>query len=298
MDILDTSFIRGTKKGDILAIAKDRPLAVSPFTLWEILCHLDEVREGETAEQAFLRRKGHVDILQHLTILDDPFAQHALIVGATHLANPTRFEDRALAGQIIKRVVASPTLADLSNEIFTYPDGATASFEDIAGHARAALDQEEKGYIANTQKMWDRMRAHTGIGNPALLKDDELWGWLSLMLTALKESYDRDGVATETLLLRVTESMYLYYGYLFERLKTYSKATDGNLAIQPNDTEDGYMCMHLRLFEDDMLVSGDGKTIRAVRLAIDLWNLKVPKLPARCSALTSDEYKKTHLPSN
>ena len=77
MDILDTSFIRGTKKNDILEIAKRRPLAVSPFTLWEILCHLDEVKEGETPEAGFLRRKGHVEILQHVTILDDPFAQHA-----------------------------------------------------------------------------------------------------------------------------------------------------------------------------------------------------------------------------
>jgi hypothetical protein len=295
MDILDTSFIRGTKKSDILAIATNRAMAVSPFTVWEILCHLDEVRSGESAEQAFLRRKGHVEILQGLSILDDPFAQHAAAVGAEILANPTRFEDRSLAREIIQRIVASPSLPALGKEVFTYPDGSTTSFKDIASRTRDALEHEERTFVANVAKMWDQVKNYSGIDNPAQLTDDELWRWVSAMLTALRESYERDGVATEALLLKTVESMYPYYGYLFERLRTYSKRPAGNLAIDPNDTEDGYICMHLRLFQDDLLVTGDGKTVRAIHRALRLWDSKVPTLPAKCNAIAAEDYRKSCL---
>lgn len=84
MDILDTSVIRGMGKIGILAAAAKRRVVVSPFTVWEILCHLDDVKVGETVQQAFKRRKGHIAILQKLEILHDPFAQHAAAV-ALHL---------------------------------------------------------------------------------------------------------------------------------------------------------------------------------------------------------------------
>ena len=59
---------------------------------------------------------------------------------------------------------------------------------------------------------------------------------------------------------------------------------------QENDTEDGYVCMHLRLFDDDVLVVADGKTVRALQRARDLWNSKATQLPATCRGMTTDHY--------
>jgi len=292
MDIIDTSVIRGMPAKDLFAIATKRRIVVSPFTIWEILCHLDEVKDGETPEQAYARRKGHVKLLQRIEILHDPFAQHASAVGAVALANPTRFEDREMAKHIVDRIVAAPSLPDVDKEVFIYASGATSSFKDIACRARAALVQEEQQYVNNVRKMWERIKNRSGVANPAQLKDDDLWKWLSAMVTALKQSYEADGVAADTLLMKVCDSMYAYYVYLLSRLCTYSNRPDGVLSIPVNDTEDGYICMHLRLLEDDVLVSGDGKTVHALQRALDLWNANVPKLPARCRVMGTNDYKK------
>lgn len=88
MDILDTSVIRGMRKRDILALRQDRRIAISPFTLWEILCHLDEVSTGEDAATAFGRRRGHVAVLHELECLHDPFADHAEAIGGGALGEP------------------------------------------------------------------------------------------------------------------------------------------------------------------------------------------------------------------
>jgi predicted nucleic acid-binding protein len=298
VDVLDTSVIIGMKRKDILAVAKRRVVAVSPFTVWELVCHLDEVRKDETPDQAFRRRKGTVVVLQSLEMLHDPFAQHAAAVGAAQLANPTRFEDREGARQIVNCVVGAKSLAALRREVLTRPDGAKVRFGDIAVRARQALEQEELRYIENARKMWGRVVSLSGLTNPSKLTDEHLWQWLSDMLAALRGSYEQDGVATEALLLNVCESMYPYFGYLFARLRTYCPDKKGVLAIQPNDTEDGYLCMHIRLFEDDVLVTGDGPTKQALQSALALWNTRVPHLPAKCRVMSKEQYAKAFVPAS
>lgn len=140
--------------------------------------------------------------------------------------------------------------------------------------------------------MWDVIRDDFGLTSPAQMTDEHLWQWLSAAVRALKNSYARDGVAEDELMRKMCESTYLYFGYFFARLRTYSRDAEGVLAIQPNDTEDGYLCMHMRLFEDDVLVVGDGKTERAVRRALELWNSKAPPLPAKCQVMTTQDYTK------
>lgn len=297
MDILDTSVVRGVSKQKILAIARVRPVAVSPYTLWELLCHLDELRGSETTDEAFQRRKGHIAILGNLDILHDPFAQQAATVGAEELANPTRFEDKAAAKELIRRIVRASTLADLENEVFEYEDGSKGQFRQIAERARNALRDEEEKFIAAANRIWGMAQSTCSVKHPAHLSDNDLWEILKAALTALKRSYEQDGVAPDALLSKVCESMFPYYGYLLARLRTYGVRDDGSLAMQPNDTEDGFLCLHLRLFEDDLLVTGDASTRNAVNCAMELWNTRVTKLRALYRAVSIDEYSDLYLPT-
>ncbi len=290
MDILDTSVIRGMSKQSILAIREERMIAVSPFTLWEILCHLDEVNAGETPATAFPRRRGHVAILQHLDLLHDPFAEHADTVGASHLANHTRFEDRDVARQIIAEVLSVSTIEELDQRLFTHPDGTRASFRNLAENTRNALEHEEQQFIHDMQFMWERLQGHHRYTRPSDLSVDDVWSWIRAMLTALRNSYAQDSISGQELFIRVCDSMYLYYGYLLFRLRTYGIGNNGQLAIQPNDTEDAYICMHMRLFDEHMFVVGDGKTRRAIQQAIDLWNERMQEVPAHCGVMDLPQY--------
>lgn len=292
MDILDTSAIRGMKKDEIHAIAQRRDVGVSPFSVYEILSHLDEQKQSETPEDAFKRRRGMVAKIQGLKILDDPITQHALDVGAENVTNPTRFEDRNVTNCIIDAVVKASSIDGLDKQVITLTDGSERSFRDIAANTRAALEAEEKRYADDVRRMWEAMQKLSSATAPAGLTDADLWEWLKATMTALANSYERDGVAAGVLLGRVTSSMFTYFGYVFFRLRNYPKDSDGGLVVPANDTEDGLISMHVALLSEDTLVTGDSNTIDAVTGSLDLWKRLGPsQITPTCRVMSMEQYR-------
>ncbi|MCZ6654506.1 MAG: hypothetical protein O7D91_15940 [Planctomycetota bacterium] len=294
MDILDTSAIRGLKKDDIHAIAQRRDVGVSPISVYEILCHLDEQKKGETREQAFARRRGMVGKMRGLQILDEPHTQHAIAVGAQSLADPTRFEDRDIANRMIEEVVQASNLADLSKRTITLTDGRQAAFGALAASTRVVLEAEVKQHADDVQKMWSAMQKLSSASSPADLTDKDLWEWLKATVIAHTRSYEHDGVLEDHLLGKVTRSLFAYHGYLFARLRKYTRNSAGELEVPANDTEDGYICMHLDLLEEDVLVTGDANTIDALAAALDIWNKHGPsEIAPACAVMSIEQYKNT-----
>ncbi len=298
MDILDTSAVRGMKKDDIHAIAQQRDVGVSPFSVYEILCHLDEHKSGETPDETFRRRRGMLTKIQGLRILDDPFTQHAVAVGAQSLANPTRFEDRDIANRIIEEVAQASSLADLHKRTITLTDGSQRTFRDIAANTRVALEAEEKRYADDVRKMWRKMQELSSASSPTALTDDDLWEWLKATVIAIERSYEHDGVAVGALLGKVTRSMYPYFGYVFARLRKYTKDSAGELVVPANDTEDGYISMHLDLLAEDVLVTGDTNTIDALNAVLGLWSKHVSdQIAPACTVMSIQDYREAFQPT-
>lgn len=293
MDILDTLALRGMKKEEIQTIASRRPVGVSPFSVYEMLCHLDESEPGEAAAQTFARRQGWFAKLDDLEILHDPFAQHATAVGADSLANPSRFEDRDCTKQLVRECVQASSRNDLYRRTVRLSNGSTGSIRDIAVRAQAALKEEEQQYEAAVRNMWDRLKKHGEMSCPAKLTDNELWEWLKAVLQALRQSYERDGVAVEALLVKIARSMYPYFGYVFERLRKYSENRAGELIVPANDTEDACIAMHMDLLAEDVLVTNDKNTRDALNTAFDLWKKRVsPRMAPVCTVMCPQEYQR------
>jgi hypothetical protein len=61
-------------------------------------------------------------------------------------------------------------------------------------------------------------------------------------------------------------------------------------------TQDGYLCMHLRLFGDGVLVTFDGETERSLKRSLALWDARVPTTAAKCRVIVMDDYRKTYAP--
>ena len=139
MDILDTSAIRSISKDKIKALAGIRPLAVSPISVWELLCHLDETEKSENADITYRRRQGQIGKIAGLQILHDPFAQHAITVGARAVTNSTRFEDGEGAAEVVKLVTISPTLEALYTQTCRLGNGARFSLRGLSANARRVL---------------------------------------------------------------------------------------------------------------------------------------------------------------
>jgi len=77
--VFDTSSLISTGR-KYLEVASDKAdLCISTISIYELLCHIDE---DESGEDTFSRRKGNLLKCQIPRILNDPFADHTILVGA------------------------------------------------------------------------------------------------------------------------------------------------------------------------------------------------------------------------
>jgi hypothetical protein len=296
MDILDTSAIRSISKDKIKALASVRPLAVSPISVWELLCHLDETVENEDANKTYRRRQGQLAKIAGLRVLDDPFAQHAITVGAQAVTNPTRFEDAEGAAKLVKMAVSAPTLEAFYAQTCRFREGKQGSLRGLAANARRVLAEEEKKFSDQLRKMWQRVDQRSCATRAEKLSDEEFWKWMQVMLTDLHNSYQQDGISEAQLMEKVVRSKYLYYGYVFARMCKYVSDQGSDFSPALNDAEDGFICMHLDLLGDDILVTGDSGTIGALSRVFDICEkYGSPEIKPSCRVMTAIDYVEAFL---
>jgi len=289
MDILDTCAIRALSRNQITALAQIRTLAISPISLWELLCHLDDIESGEDAMDAFNRRKGQIAKIHGVRILDDPFAQHALSAGVAAVTNLTRFEDRAGAQEIISRIASAESLNALYAQTYQYPDGQNATLEGMAENCRQTLNRIENEFLITA----NRMRQEENDNQTDLNCDRNLWDSIFRRVEHLVNSYRQDGIEDELLLRNSLCSMSTYYGYILARIC----ATDPrscNASLARNDTEDGLIVMHLDLLRDDIFVTRDQNTLNAVSRVLSILREHGNIVP-RCRVVCSTDYVREFL---
>lgn len=260
--LLDTQALRSLPFATIRrAVARGMRLSVSPISLWELLTHLDKTDE----KSGFDLRKGWLLKARGLRILDDPFAAHAVRVAAPTVAHESRFDDAPILNAVLEALDASPTLADFYARTVVYR-GETRAIKESAARARKALDDAERDYVAHVQRMITLMDEQIGRSALRTVDDDRYVVVASAGTLKLAEFYKSFGYDSPDLVARIFESVYPHMGYVFERARQYAlnNASGAAIKIDPNDTEDGMLCLHLGLGDDRVLVTDDKGTRRAL----------------------------------
>jgi predicted nucleic acid-binding protein len=264
MYILDTSALRGISRSTLEEAKRNHDLAISPLTFYELLCHLDEDGKG----MSFARQRGNVMKCQVPRILYDPFAHHAIDVGAEHVTNPSRFEDPDMIAQLLKNLDSAQSLEAFYATTATYPDGQKGDCRDISARAREVLDVEQNRYVQHLGeiKRWlvKISPSCASVGIPS----QEMAEYINLLLRKMAEGYkDECGIMDESLLMKVYSSIYMHIGYKLFRTVHYMRTAhdSGNtFTPNPNDCEDSYIIMHLALFSHNVLVTDDKGTLDAL----------------------------------
>lgn len=268
--VLDTSAIQGISRERLERAAQTATLKMCPLSFWELASHLDEVVGEDAPESSFRKRRGQVLKCRVLGLLDDPFAEHAVAVGAEALVNPSRFEDRLVIPQVLDALDACETLADFSARTVEYPSGERAGLKDLGVNARRVLAQDEEAYRDHVRRIAETLSTQLGIDRVRTLSDDDFVKLTFAASKELEKRYQDDGVATEQLSALVASSVYLHAGYKLARATKALISAGGNLnglAIDSNDFEDGAIVLHIGLVSNRTLVTSDLGAIKALERA-------------------------------
>lgn len=261
MYILDTSALKGISAEKLRKAKETHDIAISPISFYELFSHLDE--------EDFPRQKGNVMKSQIPRLLHDPFAHLAIAEGIENELNPTRTEDISLVPQVLNNLANASTLEAFYSSFVTYPDGQSASCRDVAGRTRQALDEEEDGYINLLLKIKDNMLAAFPDCDEQGLSPQQLAKVIPQLIPDCKT---QDGGIDMDRLSKKTTSRYIQLGYMVSRIAGYIRtAKNSGTKFTPdrNDCEDNYICMYLNLSDSTILVTGDKRTLAALKATKD-----------------------------
>jgi len=269
MYILDTSALKGIGKSRLEVAKQNHDLAISPLTFYELLCHLDETHGGKTFE----RQRGYVMKCTIPRILHDPFAYHAIAVGAEHVTNESRFEEPNTISQLLMNLGNASDLNAFYSSTVKFSNGDVGRCRDIADNVRRVLKAEEDRYTAQLILISTEVQGEFSDCATVGLSPQQLASLIAASLKKMIADYrTKDGIIDDYLATKVTSSMYMHLGYQVARVVEYlQNAREGGTTFNPdpNDCEDSYITMYLELFNRDALVTGDTGTLNALKATKD-----------------------------
>ncbi|XXY13604.1 hypothetical protein WME88_35660 [Sorangium sp. So ce216] len=291
--VLDTSAVRSLAGKELSQASAIASLSMSPVSFWELVCHLDEAVKKDTPERSYLRQRGQVLKCKTLQLLDDPYAFHASKIGAPQVVNTARFDDRYVIPQVLQHLEAVQDIDALYSCTVTYPSGDVARVHDIAANARRVLDAEEKNYEAHVRGLGALLEKEIGPATLRSLTNAEFAYLASISVPGLARDYQAKVASDPQLVGRVLASLYAALGYKLARAKAalLKSGASATMSIDPNDMEDGEICLHLDLTDELALVTGDDGTVAALTEAFKAIDSALPGV-RRCRVLGLDAFKK------
>jgi hypothetical protein len=274
--VLDTSVLRGTAAATLKAIARANALLISPLSILELFCHLDEVTiRRPTVEGAFRYMKATLLKCEGATILGDPFAEAAEAVGATPI-NPTAFV-RMVFPQILAALRDSDSLPEFYAATVRHPSGERSRCADLAAAARRMLATQEAQWTVFVRRVRNELASKWSFLDQSSRVTADfprvLFNYVSGTALGFAEVYPKAGGRTN-----VGQQFYsigLWLGYTVARIKKYeeARAPGGDLLIDENDFEDAAIVRHIELDGARTLVTADKGTLDAIQTAIGALNL-------------------------
>ena len=130
-------------------------IMISPYTFWELLCHLDE---------NWIRKKGQINKCSRIKILDDPQAiiETELQLTVDRLIN--RLPDNQLIPSILECLSKSNSINDFYNSDFMDNKGNKRLISECSERVRKTLDEEAEKY-SNFVKRLHEYLGHAYFGH-------------------------------------------------------------------------------------------------------------------------------------
>ena len=254
MYILDTCAIIGISWSKLeRAVQKGVDFAVCPTTCFELASHLirSEEKDYARARTNFLKCR-----MPHL--LEDSAVRWADRASATQGINPGRRDERDLLLQMLDIVSEAQSLDDLHARCLRYPDGFMLPLANHGERIDEILRGEEQWYK-------DRMKQ--------LLRESEFFrlpnGSYGITRKILMGNLERAGGSESPdsgigrrRAVNNAMAQAPYIGYMLHRL--YDARNHGRNDIDRNDYEDALICLAIDLDRNDVLVTEEDGTIKAL----------------------------------
>lgn len=160
--IFDTSALKSAKSVKIEQISKRERIVLSPISIYELVCHLDETKNGE---DSFARQKGCLRKCKLFEIIHEPFANCATTIGISGAVNPTRFEEPHVLAQLIEQLEESKTLEDFYSKEVAFPNEDIGQIRDVAANARKTFGEENNRYLKHMNTLHQIIEKIGGYGN-------------------------------------------------------------------------------------------------------------------------------------
>ena len=267
MYLLDTSALKAISGEKLRRAITQYDIAISTLSVLELATHINDSEDPDK----YLRFRGNFVKCKIPRLLDDPFL--LLSKKLSTAANSTRVDEREVLLQLISKVEESESLEILATKNLAFADGLTATCKNVGSHLAEVMAEEERMYVdqihllARTLKFDSPSAGHRELTSLNFVK---------ILRGAIGNPGSKKSFAEQARNLFATS---LYYGYLTSRLYFYANKRilgQTELSVDHNDCEDAYICLHLDLTEEIVLVTKDQGTLKAIGETLSILNDIMP----------------------
>ncbi len=255
--LLDTSAIRGISRDWIVnRQRKENDLLVSPFTLYELICHID-------GEKAFNKFKTQMLKCLHVHILAEPLTAVEIAAGR----QSEEIDYHIQMGHVLKNLLLALASSESLEEFYrsTVIDhlGKYRQVDQIAERGRRTLENASSEYQEYISEITKAIRD----GSVSIDSDASYQANILALVREYLKSMGIDTDVPNPSINSVGNQIYINCAYIFERSAYYSRVS--NYKIDPNDYEDSEILLHLALDDSIVLVTNDKGIQHAVNSALN-----------------------------
>jgi hypothetical protein len=236
--LIDSSAFDRLGFGLLEKLAPRTVLLVSPLSLYEIFCHLEEPRRrGEALEKKGIVRESRLCKCRLLKLLDDPFAEQG---------------EFAPVGQWIEEI-----------------SSGTAGPE-VAEEARRALEEARREHARRSLDFAKELVARLGREHALSLSGLEFVRLAADGVDGAAEQFAERFGGEPALEGELFSAAYPFAGYRLARSQAQLEhmKSKGDAAFDPLDMEDAHLCLHLNLLEPRALVTANAGAREALNRAL------------------------------
>lgn len=257
--LLDTSTFISLSKDKLEKYNSENfKIMISPYTFFELLCHLDD-----HLEEDWKKSKGNICKCSSVEILDDP---HAIIETELHYQTERlkdSLPDSQLIPEILKCLRNSNSINDFYKSDFIDKKGQKRLICGCSKMARKILDEEKTRYLNYIKEIRQCIKQQNYDINSEKDSNEIIKQFIGARVIDAKNNFNQ----TKDISNQVFNLCYLYYSYIFERTK--QLIINGKEEPDRNDYVDSCICLHLHLDKPFTFVTNDNGIYKATKNSIE-----------------------------
>ena len=233
--LLDTSAFRSLGYERIKQLRHEGyRLHASPYTFWELLCHISE---GD-----FARAKGQlIGKCKLVDFLDDPRAEIERAVLPAGVPPHGRVPDTDLIYASLGVLEKSKSLADFYCSYIIDGHGQLHAVKGCSEQAQKALQREEDRYLGFVKSIIEALSSGKATAKSTMDRHQCVLD----LVKGYEIVLERKGAVCDELNSELRRRTYIYFSCVFHRALKLHK--DGTKEASRNDHEDARICLHLQI---------------------------------------------------